>query len=101
MMATKPKKPATPKAEKYPRKDIQCTAGATDKETGGNFARLATSPELAAYRVISAAEATTAIGEHIDVPSLIEQLRGQGEAANRGDMSQAEAMLMNQATALQ
>lgn len=100
-MAAKAKKPTTPKAKEFPRKNIQCNEGATDKETGRNFARLATSPELAAYRVIGAAESTTAIGEHIDVPTLMEQLREQSAAVNRGEMAQAEAMLMNQAVALQ
>lgn len=100
-MVGKTKKPATPTAKEFPRKNIQCTEGATDKDTGRNIARLTTSPELAAYRVIGAAEAETSLGEFIDVPTLIEQLREQAATVNRGDMSQAEAMLMNQATALQ
>jgi len=101
MMVGKTKKPTTPKAKEFPCKNIQCTEGATDKDTGRNIARLTTSPELAAYRVIGAAEAETSLGEFIDVPTLMEQLREQAATVNRGDMSQAEAMLMNQATALQ
>jgi hypothetical protein len=61
----------------------------------------ATSPELAACRTIKASEAHTAIGEHLDMPTLLETLRDQAAAVNRGDLSRAEAMLMNQATALQ
>jgi hypothetical protein len=37
----------------------------------------------------------------LDVPTLVQTLKDQGVAANRSDLSQAEAMLMNQATALQ
>jgi hypothetical protein len=44
---------------------------------------------------------TKAFGEQIDVPALMDHLREQAAAANRGDLSQAEAMLMNQAAALQ
>ena len=64
-------------------------------------AALVISPELAAYRVINGAERVSGIGENIDVPALMEQLRDQAGAVNRGDLAQAEAMLMNQATALQ
>ena len=37
----------------------------------------------------------------MDVPGMIATLRAQGEAVNAGNFAQAEAMLMNQATALQ
>ena len=90
-----------PKDKKFPRKTVQCIAGETDDETGRNLARLTTSPELAAFRAISAAEERSNIGEHIDVPTLMEQLRDQAAAVNRNDLTHAEAMLMNQATALQ
>jgi hypothetical protein len=60
-----------------------------------------TSPELAAYRVINAAEQNSGIDAHIDVPTLMETLRGQAKAVNHGNLAQAEAMLMNQAIALQ
>jgi len=65
------------------------------------LAALVISPELAACRVINGAEKKSGIGEDIDVPYLMEQLRNSAVAANRGDLTQAEAMLMNQATALQ
>ena len=101
--ATKPKKPAAPKAEAFPRKAIPLilTKGDSEEVAARKFSKLATSPELAAYRAINASETKSGFGEHIDVPTLLEQLRDQAATANRGDLSQAEAMLMNQATALQ
>ncbi len=100
---SKPKKPAAPVAEKFPRKAVplKLTKGDSEEVAAGKFAKLATSPELAAYRAINASEAKSGFGEHIDVPTLLEQLRDQAAAVNRGDLSKAEAMLMNQATALQ
>jgi hypothetical protein len=103
-MATKSKTAvAKPASEKFPRKDIPLYIMKDDSEAEAakKFAVLATSPELAAYRVINGAELHTAIGKSMDVPALIKQLREQGIAVNRGDMTQAEAMLMNQATSLQ
>ena len=91
------------KDEKFPRKAVPLKLERSDSEeaAAGKFAKLATSPELAAYRVINASEAKSGIGEQIDVPTLLDQLRTQAIAINRGEMEQAEAMLMNQATALQ
>lgn len=73
----------------------------TEIETGRNVAKMATSSELAAFRVIDAAEGKFGIGEHIDVPTLLRALRDQSAALNEGDMTNPEAMLINQATALQ
>lgn len=103
MMASKPKKPAAPKPVAFPRKAIPLilTKGDSEEVAARKFSKLATSPELAAYRAINASETKSGFGEHIDVPTLLEQLRDQAAAVNRGDLSQAEAMLMNQATALQ
>lgn len=100
-MATKAKKQAVPEAEKFPRKAVPVYGGKTEEETCRNHAAVTTSPELAAYRVINGAERKSGMGEHIDVPTLLEILRDQAAAVNRGDLSKAEAMLMNQATALQ
>ena len=102
-MTTKPKKPATPTTEKFPRKAIPLVLNKGDSEevAARKFSVLATSPELAAYRVIGAAEGTNPIGEQLDVPTLLEQLREQSVAVNRGEMAHAEAMLINQASALQ
>jgi hypothetical protein len=41
------------------------------------------------------------IKDFLDGEALMEHLHDQATAVNRGDLSQAEAMLMNQATALQ
>ena len=92
---------AKPNDGEYPRKSVQCEDGKTKEERGRKYAELTTSSELAAYRVINAAEQNSAIEKNIDVPTLIEALRVQAQAVNNQDLSQAEAMLLNQATALQ
>lgn len=98
-MAIKPKKQEV----KYPRKAVQLVRnkGDSEEECARKYGALIISPELAAYRVINGAEQKSGIGEGIDVPALMEQLRDSAVAVNRGDLAQAEAMLMNQATALQ
>jgi hypothetical protein len=100
-MTKPPKKIATPIAKPYPRKAVECRNGTTAEEQRRHYAELVTSPELAAYRVINKVEEKSGIGQGIDVPTLMAHLRDQGKAVNRGDLSQAEAMLMNQATTLQ
>ena len=99
-MATKSKMAVKPAAEKFPRQSVHIYAGKTEQDGRENFAALLTSPELAAYRVINGAENKTAIGEGIDIPALMADLRAQGRAVNAGEMRQVEAMLINQATAL-
>jgi hypothetical protein len=84
-----------------PRKTLLVERAETDDETERRLARTVTSPDMAAYRVIAGSEAKSGLGELLDVPQLMAELRRQSEAVNRGDLSQAEAMLMNQATALQ
>lgn len=84
----------------YPRKQIPCRAGKDIAETGRNFAEVVTSPELAAYRIIGVAQ-PKAVADDIDAPGMLEALRDQAAAVNGGDLSQAEAMLINQASALQ
>jgi hypothetical protein len=101
MMAGKSINKAKPEAEQFPRKAVPVHAGKTEEETCRNHAAVTTSPELAAYRVINGAEQKSGLGEHIDVPTLLATLRDQAKAVNDGDLKQAEAMLMNQATALQ
>ena len=101
MTAKAKKAKAQPLAATFPRKAVQSPGGATPQETGRNFAALVTSPELAAYRVINGAEHKSGLGELIDVPTLMAELRDQAEAVNAGKLAQAEAMLINQATALQ
>lgn len=85
----------------YPRKDIDGPKGATDEETGRNLAALLTGPAVAAYRVIRAAEVSSGIGDMLDVPTLLEHLRADAKAVQEGSLAQAEAMLANQAVALQ
>ena len=102
-MASKAKKSAAPQAEKFPRKAVPVyyEPGDSEEKRARQCAALVTCPELAAYRVINGAERTSGMNDHIDVPSLLDQLRDQAAAVNRGDLAQVEAMLMNQATALQ
>ena len=107
MMTTKPKKKAGQipinKEETYPRKAIPLYVRADDSEIEQyqNLAKVVTSPEVAAYRVINGAEHKSGFGEQIDVPALLGQLREEAGAVTGGDMTRVEAMLMNQATALQ
>lgn len=99
-MAAKKAPPKNDKPQTLTRKAVECTAGDSPDATAKNYATLLTSPELAAYRVIVCNEHKD-MGELLDVPTLVQTLKDQGRAANRNDLSQAEAMLMNQATALQ
>ena len=81
-----------------------CTAievdAATSEDNPRTFAKLVTSGEFAALRVLLAGN-MTAIGDRLDLPLLADTLREQAKAANHGDLAQAEAMLINQAVALQ
>jgi hypothetical protein len=90
----------TGKPDGYPRKEVTCKAGKTIDESGRNYAKLITSHELAAYRVIGMMQ-PKGLAEDIDAPTMLETLRDQAAAVQGGDMSQAEAMLINQASALQ
>ena len=102
-MASKPKKTATPETKEYPRKAVQVVReqGDSDEMAARKMTAVVSAPEMAALRVIRGAEKKDGIWDSIDVPALMDQLRDQALAVNRGDLSQAEAMLMNQATALQ
>lgn len=99
-MASKSKKSAEPKAEKFPRKAITCQSGPSDDEKGRAYASLITSSELAAHRVIGMMQPKT-LAEGIDTPTMLATLRDQAAAVQRGDLAHAEAMLINQASALQ
>ncbi len=100
MMASKPKKPAAPETEKFPRKAIPCQSGPSDDEKGRAYANLINSPELAAHRIVSMMQPKN-LADEIDVPGMLETLRDQAAAVQRGDLAHAEAMLINQASALQ
>jgi hypothetical protein len=84
-----------------PRKEVIVARGDSDAETLRNAASLATSPELAAYRVIAGAEGKSGLGGVLDTPSLLAELKDQAQAVNRGNLANQEAMLTNQAIALQ
>lgn len=101
---SKAKKPvAKPEAENYPRKAVQVLLQKGDSEevAARKTTAVVSTPEMAAMRVIRGAEQKGGHWDSIDVPALMDQLRDQAAAVNRGDLAQAEAMLMNQATALQ
>lgn len=101
-MANKPKRSSQIYSEEgYPRKSIDCKAGSNDADTACNYARLLTSSSLAAFRVLKASEHKTGLDEMLDVPALMKVLEEQTAAVNCNDLAQVEAMLMNQATALQ
>lgn len=84
-----------------PRRDPVIHQGETDAESYKNLAKFIISPEMASLRVVRAAEGEKQLGEQIDTPALIETLRAQSEAIQKGDLSMAEDMLANQAIALQ
>jgi len=85
------------------RKNVQVDVQPTDtpKDQAQKIAKTMLSPEVAAYRVVNAAESNSGLLNEADVPSLVKELREQSEAVNRGDMSHLEKMLANQATSLQ
>jgi len=87
--------------EKPPCKNVECLAGETVAETRRNMAALICGPDFAAYRVIYAAEGQQPFVKDVDVPILMKHLRDQAGAVQGGNMTHAEAMLTNQATALQ
>ena len=99
-MESKPKKSTAPKAEAFPRKAIPLKSGPSADEKGRSYANLITSPELAAHRIIGMMQPKN-IADEIDTPTMLETLRDQAAAVQRGDMSHAEGMLINQASSLQ
>lgn len=93
--------PASDQPKYTPRKGLCVESKAEDMDTlGRDYAGMLTSPELAALRVMAGSEPAGYANE-IDSPTMLSTLRDQAAAVNRGDLSQAEAMLINQATALQ
>ena len=100
-MANKPKEPVgkVMKNLKATREHVLETW--TPDEALRQIAAYAASPEFAAGRAIQAVEDGKGLGENLDTPELIKCLREQAATVIRGDLSQPEAMLMNQATALQ
>ena len=99
-MSAPKKKPATTFKQPPPAKHIPLVVK-PDEDKNPRHSELMASPEFAALRVIRAAEGDKGFGAELDLPSLIDRLRTQAGAVNAGEMQQVEAMLMNQATALQ
>lgn len=94
------KKKQTPEAELFPRKTIPCQSGPTADEKGRSYAKLITSPELAAHRIVSLVQPKS-LAADVDVPGMLDTLRDQAAAVQGGDLAHAEAMLINQASSLQ
>jgi hypothetical protein len=85
-----------------PRKTIPILLKGDDVEAHGRaHAESMTGGPLAAMRIIRASEKSAGYEDDLDFPTLLATLREQGEAVNAGNLAQPEAMLMNQATALQ
>ena len=99
-MTDKAKKSAVKKSESYPRKNINCQSGSSLDERGRNFAKLITSPEVAACRIVGLMQPKS-FSDEIDTPTLVDTLRDQTVALQSGDLAHAEAMLINQASSLQ
>lgn len=94
-------KPAKSPADvQFPRKSIPVYRGKTQEETSRNYAEAVTSPEISAWRIMGTMQSKDLLDE-IDVPTMLTVLRDQTDAVKRGDLTRAEAMLMNQAEALQ
>lgn len=89
-----------PPSQRLIRKVVPCINGVTPEETALSFANLMISPEMASFRIITNRERQELM-DQLDTPALIEALRLQTKAVHKGDLRAAEAMLMNQATALQ
>lgn len=96
MTKKKRKLPAPP----APRQHIvaECLPEESDGTATG---RALASPANAAARVMMAAEHPNGLRREIDLPDLAEVLRKRASAVQAGDLSGVEAMLTNQASALQ
>ena len=98
-MSTTPKKQAAKLAgHKSTSKTVAADNGKTESKQQ-LIAALLVSPEFSTHRVIKAID--PAYTGKTDIKLLIDQFREHSAAANSGDMTRPEAMLINQATALQ
>ena len=98
-MTRAPKKTGAPPDE-FPRKAIPVASGRSPDEKGRSYAKVLISPEVAAYRVIGMMQPKN-LKDDIDTPTLLATLIDQAKAVHGGDLGSAEAMLINQASALQ
>ena len=87
--------------EELPRKSVACVKGETKAETCRNLAALACGADLAAFRVIHAVDGKGVLFTNMDIPILMKYLREQSAIVQGGGLAPAEAMLTNQAIALQ
>lgn len=102
MMARKPMKQTRSNATFEPVKSYPLSTDPDDRaHTARSTARLASVSTVAATRVIAAAEGKAGVGELLDIPALISLMREQATSVQGGSLAEAEAMLINQATALQ
>ena len=92
---TAPKKKAAPTHSKTLA--LHCTP----EDKNCKHAELITSPECAALRAIMALEGNDGAGVELDAVALLARLKLQSAAVNNGDLALGEAMLMNQAVAMQ
>ena len=95
------KKAATPDPNDIGARKEMTLSVATPEQARRDVARLMTAPEYEATRVIQAVERTGGYGGQLDTPELVGCLRALTDKVKSGDLGQAEAMLFNQATALQ
>jgi hypothetical protein len=75
-------------------------AACTPEEGARRTAEAVASPELVAVRLINAIE-SPGIAAQLDLPTLLDVLREQSDTINKGNIALGEAMLINQAIALQ
>ena len=80
---------------------VPANAVKPDKATGRTYADRLISPSFAALQAIQGAYGKASLDGLIDTADLEGALRDQAAAVNRNNLSNVEAMLMNQATALQ
>lgn len=98
MAKKQPDKPANPARKTI---NIAVSDPSDTKAVRQQIARLVTGPQLAAARAVIATEGTTGIGAELEMTAMGEALKEQAAAINGGDLRPIEAMLINQATALQ
>jgi hypothetical protein len=90
------------KPETYPRKRVLISGprDGTDDQKGRAWGHGITAPDLNCMKVVLASQ-DRALVDDTDYPGLMAALREQASAVVAGDMSRAEVMLANQATALE
>ena len=85
-----------------PRKRIPILSKGDDSEAHARaYAELMVGGPMAAMRIMLASEKSAGYEADLDYHALMALLLEQAKAVNAGNLAQAEAMLINQATALQ